>query len=72
MDFIVHASHRASRTAVLPRSIARGALLPRAGGGIAVEIVDADAFAGLALPWRALVAEAAEPNVFMEPALVLA
>ncbi|HJW79466.1 MAG TPA: GNAT family N-acetyltransferase [Beijerinckiaceae bacterium] len=72
MDFIVHASHRASRTAVLPRSVARGVLLPRAGGGIAVEIVDADAFAGLALPWRALVAEAAEPNVFMEPALVLA
>ncbi len=72
MDFILHASHRASRTAVLPRSVARDALLPRAGSGIAVEIVDADAFAGLALPWRALVAEAAEPNVFMEPALILA
>ena len=31
-----------------------------------------EAFAALAGPWRDLVAEAAEPNVFMEPAVLLA
>ncbi|HEX8168550.1 MAG TPA: GNAT family N-acetyltransferase [Beijerinckiaceae bacterium] len=35
-------------------------------------IVDAAAFAALAGPWRDLVADAAEPNVFMEPAVLLA
>jgi CelD/BcsL family acetyltransferase involved in cellulose biosynthesis len=40
--------------------------------GIETEIVDAAAFARLGEAWRDLVAEAAEPNAFMEPAVLAA
>jgi CelD/BcsL family acetyltransferase involved in cellulose biosynthesis len=45
-----------------------------AGAGIIywAEVVDAPAFAGLEAPWRDLCTRAAVPNVFMDPAFVLA
>jgi CelD/BcsL family acetyltransferase involved in cellulose biosynthesis len=64
-----HAFHRASALP-LPSDAARRAE-PRAGG-IATEIVDAAAFAALGQAWRDLVGAAAETNVFMEPAVLVA
>src|SRR4051794_24450326 len=39
---------------------------------ISVEVVDAPQFTSLTAPWRTLAERAANPNVFMEPAVVAA
>jgi hypothetical protein len=45
---------------------------PARSGHISIEVADARRFAALAGPWRTLAVRAANPNVFMEPAVVAA
>jgi CelD/BcsL family acetyltransferase involved in cellulose biosynthesis len=67
---MAHVSSVHSPVADLPppaEAIARSAT-----GAIRVEIVGAGTFVGLTREWRDLAANAAEPNVFLEPAMLLA
>jgi CelD/BcsL family acetyltransferase involved in cellulose biosynthesis len=69
---LVHTTHAFHHESALPRRSGGVDRVDCRTGGIEAEIVDAESFAALAGPWRDLVAAAAEPNVFMEPAVLLA